>query len=711
MCQGSLLSPEFWDIVLDPLLQKLEARSKPGGRTADGISPWLLTRAAVNDDETECGEDEGAYADDMSVVHTGPALGPLVDAAVAFCAEVESFMRTEEWGLDADKCKHMLILPGLYVRSNAVPDLHDARGAGGTAWHVLRSSLVRPAGSPAEFDDHGNLLSSPHLRRLPFSLVDSLKILGVTWDAIDGRLSFDSHVLEKLHSAERRLTFLYALRSLGAPWTVLRSAAWGMVLSRFNYGIAVWGFCIAPEVWKRIDIELTNKLTRVCTYSTRLVRVETSRLLCGIPGAFTRFHTEVVCAADLLLRGRALLGGNHEVERRIRDGAAAQDTIIFAGPVGQELPSKPKTDAHGESPDHAPLAVPHHILGGTSYTSVARSVLSGAPQLCGLINMPRAPEPAEKPTLLYPNTKGELGADDTVPVQRWLGVCDATALRSSSTGYWRFYGLFALWDRALGARPRIFVRCVGQAVGKVVYEGEARILVEMLEMMAQVLRLRHGETLGCPPALAVPAPAIPVPSTENSPFLAIHDCLGCQEDARVIDALNALGGNGVLRHTHSHIADTIAPLRSLELPVGNVPVRIDPHTFLDAVDTLLGTEAKRLHARIEAEALLPGPEVFLIGLTREGLVGALRNAVWEETINDPWLTGKKKVPPKHADAYPSVSLKHLQESGLTLGAVKSLMKKCQGSRSERLLLQVLSGQAFKAIDERKKYVTVLVGWF
>jgi hypothetical protein len=134
------------------------------------------------------------------------------------------------------------------------------------------------------------------------------------------------------------------------------------------------------------------------------------------------------------------------------------------------------------------------------------------------------------------------------------------------------------------------------------------------------------------------------------------------------------------------------------------------------VDTLLGTEAKRLHARIEAGALLPGPEVFLIGLTRAGLVGALRNAVWEETINDPWLTGKKKVPPKHADAYPSVSLKHLQESGLTLAAVKSLVKKCRGSRSERLLLQVLFGQAFKAIDERKKYVTVRVGrvlsfWF
>ena len=40
-----------------------------------------------------------------------------------------------------------------------------------------------------------------------------------------------------------------------------------------------------------------NQTIRV-TYSTRLVRVETTRLLAGIPGMFTRFHTECIATAE-----------------------------------------------------------------------------------------------------------------------------------------------------------------------------------------------------------------------------------------------------------------------------------------------------------------------------------------------------------------------------------------------------------------------------
>jgi hypothetical protein len=606
-------------------------------------------------------------------------------------------------------------------------------------------------------------LNNAALAKLPFKRVDKLRLLGLNFAAPEGRLNFEEHVAFALNAAVARLPFLRALRKLGAPWCILRSAAWGFILSRFFYAVSTWGFTLTPETWRLVDIRMLNHVTRIACYANQLVRVETTRFLTRIPGGFTRFNTEVCSMADLLLRVKNQVGPRAALNRVKVPALAEVNAVVFEGPPEQQLPNikrsggkdggkeENKTSNDDEankrsggkdggeeenktgSADEAnmrsggtdggkeenktgnddeakPICVPHHILGASSYTSLARSVLTGASPLSKLALMPRDEDSLEQTMLLYPDSKARASLGDRLTVTRFCAACDATALQRPD-GYYELYGMIGWWDRVKSARPQIFLRCIGQAPVKAVYEGERAILEEMLNMAAHCLRLETNSCGGPPPAFATPASPVLAPSPDNSPVLLLHDCLGCQDDDRIVRALNNLRGNAVLYHVHSHVGSDKTDLPSLEIATGAAPTTVIPHSYLDAVDVYLGKKAKLLHAQLAIGSPITADRLLLVGMSRKGLAAILRNIVWEEAITDPWLTGKKTVPASQSDNYPSRSLQVLKEDGISHDALRELMRGCSNSRSQALLLRVLSGLSFKTIvvdneTGKKRYETV-----
>jgi hypothetical protein len=122
---------------------------------------------------------------------------------------------------------------------------------------------------------------------------------------------------------------------------------------------------------------------------------------------------------------------------------------------------------------------------------------------------------------------------------------------------------------------------------------------------------------------------------------------------------------------------------------------------MDSVDGFLQNAAKDLHRRVLQEEFLPLRELFLIGVSRKGLVEALKSTVWDEALADPLLNGDAAPPPDFLEQYPSVTVAHLSSHGVTLPQVKKLMKRCTTSRAQRYVLQTLGGHLFRGVVDGK----------
>jgi hypothetical protein len=148
------------------------------------------------------------------------------------------------------------------------------------------------------------------------------------------------------------------------------------------------------------------------------------------------------------------------------------------------------------------------------------------------------------------------------------------------------------------------------------------------------------------------------------------------------------------------VSGSTTPLAAHRLQEG---VRFHPHALLDAVDDHLKIVTK--HGMRSALGRAPALPFRELGVTRTGLLSALRGACWEHTLRDRALIQEAPVLDDAVleallqDKYPSVSISEFVRDGSwSFGRVKRLLAACTSSRAQCLLLQTLTGSRFKGLE-------------